>query len=133
MKINKIVIHCSDTPNGRPDTAEDIHRWHQEKGWDGIGYHYVIEVDGQVRNGRPHYWQGSHVAGHNRNSLGICLVGRDQFNDAQWVSLQSLVRALDSQYEGATVLGHRDLDSEKTCPNFDVKAWWCSEIEAGWG
>ncbi|AFM54869.1 amidase [Marinomonas phage P12026] len=122
--MKKIVIHCSDTPNGRDDTAEDIHGWHLAKGWDGIGYHHVIEVGGAVRAGRPHYWIGSHVAGYNEDSLGICMIGRDQFDGDQWRALEGLVLSLNAQYPDAEVLGHRDLDSKKTCPNFDVRSWW---------
>ena len=79
--INKIVIHCSATPNGREDTAEDIHGWHlaKPKKWDGIGYHYVIECKGKLVAGRPEYWKGSHAYGHNDNSLGICMIGTDVF------------------------------------------------------
>lgn len=126
MKLSRIVIHCSDTPNGRETSAEDIHRWHLERGWDGIGYHQVIKLDGTVENGRPHYWIGSHASGFNQNSLGICLIGRDEFSDAQWRSLEGLVLALHSEYPDAEVLGHHDLNSHKPCPNFDVKEWWAT-------
>ena len=129
MKINKIVIHCSDTPNGRPDTAEDVHKWHKENGWDGIGYHYVICVDGDVQKGRPNYWQGSHVRGHNSDSLGICLMGTDSFSKAQWNSLEGLVWSLTLDLGvGVNVVGHYNLDPKKTCPNFDVMAWWESKL-----
>lgn len=127
MKINKIVIHCSDTPNGRPDTAEDIHRWHQERGWDGIGYHHVIGVDGKIENGRPNYWMGSHVAGNNHDSLGICLIGKDDFTEDQYRSLEFLIVGLMGKYTDAEVVGHYELDPKKTCPNFDVKAWWADK------
>jgi len=124
MKINKIVIHCSDTPNGRPDTAEDIHRWHLERGWDGIGYHYVIGVDGKIENGRPDYWMGSHVVWHNYGSLGVCLIGKNDFTEDQYRSLEFLIVGLMGKYANAEVVGHYELDPKKTCPNFDVKAWW---------
>lgn len=129
--MKKIVIHCSDTPNGRPDTAEDIHRWHttpkpKGNGWDGIGYHHVIEVGGAVRAGRPHYWMGSHVAGHNEDSLGICMIGRDRFDADQWRALEGLVIALHYRYPQAEIVGHCDLDDAKTCPNFDAKSWWAN-------
>ena len=76
----KVIIHCSATPNGRNDQAEDIHRWHKEKGWDGIGYHYVITVDGKLQAGRPEYWTGSHAYGHNTGSIGVCMIGTDEYN-----------------------------------------------------
>ena len=122
-KIDTIVVHCSDSPH-RGDTAETVHKWHLERGWAGIGYHYVIREDGTVERGRPDYWVGSHVAGHNANSLGICLLGKDEFTDAQYASLKELVKSLFIKYPGAALKGHRDLDSKKTCPNFSVQGWW---------
>ena len=122
-RINLIVIHCADTPNGRADTAEDIHRWHLDRGWSGIGYHYVIGIDGTVQNGRPEYWQGAHVAGHNANSIGVCLIGRDLFTNEQTAALQDLLAVLRDDYPEASIRGHYELDPGKTCPNIDVPAW----------
>ena len=120
--INKIVIHCSVSPNGREDTAEDIHRWHKERGWDGIGYHYVIERKGKLVNGRPEYWQGAHASGHNKNSLGVCLIGTDKFTIEQWSILENLVRKLLIKYPQSKIIGHNEV-SDKTCPGFDVQKW----------
>lgn len=122
-----IVIHCSDSPDSMYVDAELIHQWHMEKGYDGIGYHAVVKRDGVVEEGRPLYWQGAHVRGHNRHSIGICLVGRDSFTGEQMYSLRQYVEVLQVLYPNAQVLGHRDLDSKKTCPNFDVKKWWADE------
>ena len=122
MKVKKIVIHCSATPNGREDKAEDIHRWHLGMGWDGIGYHYVIEVAGKLSKGRPDYWMGSHALGYNANSIGICLIGTDKYNIDQLSILNNLVRKLLVQHPGAEVIGHNEI-SDKTCPGFDVQKW----------
>lgn len=118
-----LVVHCADTPNNREVTAEEIHRWHKERGFDGIGYHAVIQRSGLVERGRPEYWSGAHVRGHNTDTLGVCLVGRDQFNDVQLNSLRLLLKDWKRKYPDAEVVGHCDLDSGKTCPNFDVKHW----------
>ena len=123
MNIKKIVVHCSDTPNGREHTAEDIHRWHKERGWDGIGYHYVIRINGTVDAGRPMYWQGAHVSGNNKDSIGICLIGRDEYAVKQLDALYWLIYKIKKEFPEAEVFGHCDLDSKKTCPNFDVKEW----------
>jgi N-acetylmuramoyl-L-alanine amidase len=88
--------------------------------WDGIGYHAVIRRSGLVEMGRPEYWSGAHVKGHNHESLGVCLIGRDQYTNNQLESLRQLLRDWKSKYPSAEILGHRDLDSGKTCPNFDV-------------
>ncbi len=142
-QIDSIVIHCADTPNGRANTIEDIDDWHAQRGFRRdpsiapkhqphlrhVGYHYVIEIDGAVRAGRPVHETGAHVAGHNDNTLGICLVGQDQFAQAQWDALRTLVESIQSiavQRMGLTIeatFGHRDLDDNKICPGFDVIEW----------
>ncbi len=131
--MKEVIVHCSDTPNGRYHTAEDIHRWHKEpnKGYDGIGYHYVIRTDGVVDNGRPEYWQGAHCRGHN-TKIGICLIGRDRFTEEQEKSLYELLASLG--YERAelneTLYSHYELDSGKTCPNFSVRDWFSFSVYA---
>lgn len=129
-KPNKIVIHCSDSPH-RGDTAKDIHLWHLQRGWDGIGYHYVINEDGLVEEGRPEYWVGSHCRGHNQNSLGICLIGIDEFTDEQFHNLALLVENLMLKYNigKKNVVGHCDLNSKKTCPNFNVKEFLYTRLK----
>ena len=123
MNIKYIMIHCSDTPNEREHSAADIHRWHQEKSFDGIGYHYVVNRAGQIEKGRPEYWEGAHEQTVNRHSLGICLIGRDQFTEHQWDSLHNLLHHMKSKYPNAQIVGHYEFDSDKTCPNFDVRKW----------
>ena len=119
-----IVVHCSDSPQGRGDNAAVIHRWHQERGFDGIGYHAVILESGKIEPGRPEYWKGAHVGGHNKDTLGICLIGLGgDATEAQLVALEQLVKGWVHKYPDAEVVGHRDLDPRKTCPGFDVKQW----------
>ena len=74
-KINEIILHCSATPENKNFTVEDITKWHNAKGWDGCGYHYVIHLDGTIHNGRPLQKIGAHCLGHNTNSIGICYIG----------------------------------------------------------
>jgi len=121
--MKKIVIHCSDSPHGRGDDAQTIHRWHKQRGWDGIGYHFVILENGEIQNGRPLYWQGAHVNGHNKDTIGICLIGRDAFTQEQFSSLDNLAKGLMRMYglEEKDVVGHGELDRGKTCPNFNVR------------
>lgn len=98
--IKYLVVHCSDTPNGRDDHAWDIHKWHLDRGWSGIGYNAVIAVNGDLELARPDYWQGAHVRdfdrdgeGDNSDSLGICLIGRDAFSAPQLRSLEGWLLA----------------------------------------
>jgi len=120
--IDLIVIHCSDSPH-RGDGAATVHLWHLSNGWDGIGYHYVIQESGTIQAGRPEYWEGAHVRHYNENTLGIMLFGINYFTDEQFASLRDLLLTLRTRHPHARILGHRDLDDNKTCPNFDVASW----------
>jgi len=121
--IHKIIIHTADVPNGRETHASDIDLWHKERGWSGIGYHYVITLDGMVEQGRPIEKVGAHVKGHNKNSIGICLIGDDKFTRPQWDCLHQLLADLGLQYPASTVHGHHEFNADKTCPNFNVSQW----------
>jgi len=123
-KIELLVIHCSDTDNNKDLNALDIHKMHLGFGWDGIGYHKLIRRSGKIENGRPEYWIGAHVKGQNEISLGVCLIGRNNFTDKQFVSLEKVLRSWKKFYPKAKILGHCDTgNTEKTCPNFDVQKW----------
>ena len=128
-EINKVIIHCADTPEGRDVKTAEIRRWHtEERGWSDIGYHCVIELDGSVHSGRPEDISGAHCRGHNADSIGICYVGgadadgnpKDTRTEAQKSSMDKLVNELLDRYSDAVVYGHRDF-SEKACPSFDAK------------
>ncbi|MXP05459.1 MULTISPECIES: N-acetylmuramoyl-L-alanine amidase [unclassified Apibacter] len=127
--IKYLVIHCAATPEGRNDKAKDIDRWHKERGWTGIGYNYVIDLDGTVEPGRDVDRIPAQVAGHNKNAIGICYIGgadknlkaKDTRNPAQKKSLIELLKELRKLYPTAQILGHRDFASANTtCPSFDA-------------
>lgn len=128
-KINEIIVHCSATAEGRDYTVGDIDSWHKSRGWQCIGYHYVIYRDGSVHTGRPVAQIGAHCTGHNANSIGVCYIGgcaadgktpKDTRTPQQREALRRLVADLQKQYPGATVHGHREF-AAKACPSFDVK------------
>lgn len=144
-KITAIVIHCSATRAnvdenitlpGEDIGAREIDSWHRQRGFSGIGYHYVIRRDGRVEMGRPLAQAGAHVAGHNSTTIGICLVGgvdaknkaENNFEPKQWAALKKLVGELKRDYPGAEIKGHRDFPKvAKDCPCFDARAWAKSE------
>ena len=132
---NLIVIHCAATKPSMDIGLREIRQWHVQQGWLDVGYHYIIRRDGTVETGRPHDVVGSHVKGHNFESVGICMVGgiddagepQDNFTGTQWVALKALVHEVSTNlYPSAHVVGHRDLDSGKACPSFNVAAWLVS-------
>ena len=133
-EINKIIVHCSDSEFGDADT---IDHWHKERGWDGIGYHYVItngviqphtnyslEHDGLLQIGRDIEKPGAHCKGHNGDSIGICLIGRHHFTANQlYQILPILLQYYMDMYaiDESQVFGHRDFNNKKTCPNIHTK------------
>ncbi len=123
-----LIVHCADTPPGMDLTVDMIDRWHKAKGWDGIGYHYLVKADGNVLEGRQEDEVGAHVKGFNSVSVGICLEGghgsRFDFTRVQMDALGYLLSGLLLKYKKAVVRGHNDYDPHKTCPNFDAKRWW---------
>lgn len=127
-KISSIIVHCSATPEGKSFTVADIDRWHRQRGFAQIGYHYVIYLDGSVHTGRPIATIGAHCAGHNANSIGVCYIGglsadgkrpKDTRTEAQKQSLIALLRQLRAQFPNAVIHGHRDY-AAKACPSFDA-------------
>jgi N-acetylmuramoyl-L-alanine amidase len=122
-KINLIVVHCSDSDNPNHDNPETIKKWHLERGFKNIGYHAFIDKSGKIHTGRPEDVPGAHVKGKNSNTLGVCLSGKNEFTNSQFLSLEKWCLENCSQYdlEKSQIVGHRDLDKNKTCPNFEVK------------
>lgn len=117
--INLIVVHCSATPEGHEFSARDIDRWHRRRGFNSIGYHYVIRLDGTVERGREEACPGAHCSGYNRNSIGICYIGglaadgstpKDTRTPEQKQALRQLIAELRARYGPRTrVAGHNRL------------------------
>ena len=122
--INYLVVHCSDTDNNDNIGAKEIHQLHLSFGWDGIGYHKIIQRNGLIEMGRPEFWIGAHVFQNNLESLGLCLIGKDKFTKNQFNSLKIVLRDWKVKYPKAKVVGHCDFENtNKTCPNFNLKKW----------
>lgn len=128
-----LVVHCSATQPKASFTWKTIDQMHRQRGWLGIGYHFVICTDGTIQRGRPLDAIGAHVSGHNSDSIGICLIGgvnskgrpEDNFTTEQKESLRQLLDYLRWVYKDkVTVCGHRDFPVPKDCPCFDVKSWY---------
>lgn len=130
--INEIIIHCTSTPEGRDYTIEQIRGWHKKRGFNDIGYHYVIHPDGRVDEGRPLSLAGAHCLGHNASSISIAFIGgmtaqgmhyKNTMTPAQEAALVALIRELKAAYPiGRNIHGHNEY-SVKRCPCFDVQDW----------
>lgn len=131
--IKRIFVHCSDSTWG---DADIIDQWHKQKGWSGIGYHYVItngiinygdkyhiSVDGVIQGGRDVNIKGAHCKGNNYNSIGICLIGKHTFTAKQLIiSLPFLLKRKMIEFSiGIESIFTHNTVSSKHCPNFSQK------------
>jgi len=125
--IKEIIVHCAATIEGAKFDVDDIDRWHKDRGWSGVGYHYVITLNGSIQVGRKHEKIGAHAKGHNRYSIGVCYIGgldkqrnpKDTRTDSQKESLLNVLKYLLECYPEAKIIGHRDI-SAKACPSFNA-------------
>jgi len=133
--IDSIIIHCSYTPADMDVSVSQIRDWHLSRGWSDIGYHFIILRNGFLESGRPIVLAGAHAKGHNKTSIGICLVGGMgddgtpdcNYTADQWKMLATTTKHLVEFYNTRDPIGHRDLPGvTKECPCFDVTAWWSS-------
>ena len=127
-EINKIIIHCSATKEGLDFHVADIDRWHKQRGYKCVGYHYIITLDGVIEKGREESEIGAHCKGYNSNSIGICYIGgldtngkaKDTRTVQQRAALHLLLNQLKAKYPNATIHGHNEF-ANKACPSFDVQ------------
>ena len=113
----RIVIHHSASPDV---SAAEIHRWHVQRGWSGIGYHFVIKKDGSIENGRPLETVGAHAGPDgNSDSIAVCLTGdftKYPPSEVQISSLINLTRWLKDLYPSElAVVRHCDICATE-CP-----------------
>lgn len=129
MKWKYVMLHCTATPGSRRLTVEDIDRYHRELGYKSIGYHFIIDQDGRIDEGRSFTQVGAHCYGWNSSAIGIAYVGglddatgkpADTRTEAQKVAMRGLVNRIKTLIEIKKVLGHNEV-SKKACPCFDVR------------
>jgi len=128
-QINKIIVHCSATREGQNIPVETIRKWHVEgRGWTDIGYHFYIDLHGEIYKGRDIAKIGAHTKGQNRNSIGICYCGgvkvngktqKDTRTEEQEDSLLAVLRTLKAMYTEAMIHSHKDF-ANKACPSFNA-------------
>tara|TARA_A100001515_G_C4434963_1_gene164987 strand:+ start:96 stop:509 length:414 start_codon:yes stop_codon:yes gene_type:complete len=128
-QLNRIILHCSATKEGKDYSVETIRDWHVKgRGWSDIGYHWVIRLDGSIEVGRPLEKSGAHTKGHNKDSVGVCYIGgcdadgkpKDTMNPEQEKAWRMIVLSLRTLYGDLTIHGHNEF-AKKACPSFIVK------------
>lgn len=126
-ELKEIILHCTATKEGQDYSVEQVRRWHLDRGFNDIGYHFLIRLDGTVEAGRPLETVGAHCKGHNANSIGIAYVGgldkngrpKDTRTLPQKESMRRLVYDLKQYFPRLVVHCHNEY-STKSCPCFSV-------------
>ena len=139
--VDEIVLHCSDT---RPDWMmggsfglahrfRELRRWHmQDRGWKDIGYHWVVDRDGEIMPGRDEGTIGAGVLGHNAGVIHVCLLGgygsaetdrfAEHFTETQARAVLSLIGSISGRTRITRISGHNEW-AAKACPGFHVPTW----------
>ena len=126
MKPTKIIIHCTDSPNGKVYPISQLEKDHKARGFKTIGYHGVIQPDGEYTQTRPFNEIGAHCRGENETSIGISLVGSDKFPQVQLDVLRYKLDGIFMVYNIPkwAVYCHYQFksaqDQGKTCPNIPI-------------
>ena len=131
-RIDKLVVHCTATPEGRAVSVADITRWHvKDNGWATIGYHHVIGLKGEHWETLPEARIGNHALGANAHGIGVVYGGgldrlaknaKDTRTPEQKLTLRRVLADLKKRYPNAEIIGHRDVPgTRKACPSFDAK------------
>ena len=121
-------MHCTATRIGEELDVSQIDKWHRDRGFSEIGYHYVIYADGTIATGRDIRKKGAHVKGHNHDSVGVAYVGgldnnlvpQDTMTMQQELTFLHLVNSLRVVFGDLSVHGHNEF-SNKACPSFEVQ------------
>jgi N-acetylmuramoyl-L-alanine amidase len=140
MDHKRVILHCSATPD-YPDSSkkydlfgvDDFREWHTAKGWDDVGYHYVVRRTGVIELGRDVDTMGAHTKGENDDSIGVCYVGTRWPTKEQCISLRELHRDFQDWYnlESGDWFGHYEFNKKKNCPGIPmdiVRGFLSSEV-----
>ena len=111
--------------------VEKVTQWHKQRGFDTIGYHYLIKRNGTLQLGRDENVVGAHAVAVNGTSIGVALAGggtadkgwENNFTPIQFETLKSILLKLKDKYNIEKIIGHYQVDDKKECPSFDVPKW----------
>ena len=138
-KLTEIIIHCAATPpewmadKTAAEKVAEIDRWHKDRGWSGIGYHFFIDRNGDLKKGRSILKNGAHVKGHNTGTIGVCLAGgkgsnendkfSDNFTEQQGWALKGFLADMQEKYPSIEKISGHNEYAAKACPGFQVQGW----------
>jgi hypothetical protein len=122
-EVSRVFIHCSASSVPEHGNVNVIRKWHLDRGWNDIGYHYFIPFSGELQLGRDIEIDPAAQKGHNENTIAICVHGLkiNDFTVNQFNTLIKLCSIINGECDGVTFHGHCEV-SNKSCPVFDYKS-----------
>ena len=138
MNWKGIAIHYSASRYG---SVELIRKWHLARGFNDIGYHFVVlngylkpglylpSLLGEIQVGRDLAKRGAHTVGFNDTHIGICIIGDTHIAKVLASTLKETINELATMYPVTEVKGHNELTHDTKCPNIDMDIF---RNEIGW-
>lgn len=123
-----VIVHCSYTEDSAESKVDisDVAKWHKERGFRDVGYHYFVRRDGLLQMGRPLNMRGAHTKakGMNHDSVGLCYEGTKFPTLAQLDTMFNVFRNLSQIYSIPLHkwYGHYEfVGPDCECPGFDME------------
>ena len=111
-----IAVHYSVSTHM---TKKECDAWHTERGFEGCGYHFIIDRDGKVEPGRSLNRIGAHAYEFNSRAIGVCFVSQGDISPQQVTSFKNLVQKLEEQFGELPIVLHREIGKTK-CPGDEI-------------
>jgi len=121
--VNRVFLHCSASDRPEHDNPQTMEKWHLERKFKEIGYHFYIDKAGHIYEGRSLNTNPAAQAGHNANTIAICCGGLKTFTVEQKRAVRALCLYLEHLIKGLTFHGHCEVNTGKTCPVYPYKEW----------
>nr|AGK40911.1 PGRP-LB [Nilaparvata lugens] len=138
LPVPEVIIHHTYIPKAANTTQEciadmkSIQHYHQvTKGWDDIGYNFVICGDANIYEGRGWYNIGAHATKHNSRSIGIAFIGdyTEVLPSTEMLDLakQLVVCGIEKNFidKDYVLYGHRDVGKTE-CPGNSLYGEICT-------
>jgi len=110
------VTSTNSTPSEDADLIS-LDRSHRQLGFISFRYHYLINRNGKIEQGRGNKTHGQESKYYNDNSIYIALVGgksldgdvANNFTDEQFESLEIITNLLKESYENVSVIPSKSI------------------------
>ncbi|CAM5122401.1 peptidoglycan recognition protein 1-like [Natator depressus] len=125
--VQYVVLHHTAgnrcfTPASCSQQVKGIQNYHMDKrGWDNIGYNFLIGEDGRVYEGRGWSTRGAHAKNWNQKSLGFSFLGNFSRRVPSAAALNAARRLIQCAVSRGflsrsyTLKGHRNVNPT-SCP-----------------